>query len=82
MADPRRTFGRNLFPEKFAPRKDITLRAWINRHLEGSVNRNKLGEVLYGRRWSLLIGNRVLTQITVDDLRRIQAKMRAEDEGE
>ena len=66
-----------FFPEKFAPRKEITLRAWINRYLEGSVNRNKPGEVLYGRRWSLLIGNRVLTQITVDDLRRIQARMRA-----
>ncbi len=66
-----------FFPEKFAPRKDITLRAWINRYLEGSVNRNKPGEVLYGRRWSLLIGNRVLTQISVDDLRRIQARMRA-----
>ncbi len=65
------------FPEKFAPRKDITLRAWIKRYLEGTVNRNKAGEVLYGRRWSLLIGRRVLTQITVDDLRRIQARMRA-----
>jgi integrase len=65
------------FPEKFAPRKDITLRAWIKRYLEGTVNRNKAGEVLYGRRWSLLIGSRLITQITVDDLRRIQAKMRA-----
>ena len=35
-----------FFPEKFAPRKDITLRAWINRSLDGSVNRNKAGEVL------------------------------------
>ena len=66
-----------FFPEKFAPRKEITLRAWINRCLEGSVNRNKPGEVRYGRRWSLLLGNRVLTQILVDDLRRIQVKMRA-----
>ncbi len=65
------------FPEKFAPRKDITLRAWIKRYLEGTVNRNKAGEVLYGRRWSLLIGSRLVTQITVDDLRRIQARMRA-----
>ena len=66
-----------FFPEKFAPRKEITLRAWIHRCLEGSVNRNKPGEVRYGRRWSLLLGNRVLTQILVDDLRRIQVKMRA-----
>ena len=65
------------FPEKFAPRKDITLRAWITRYLEGTVNRNKQGEILYGRRWSLLIGRRLITQITVDDLRRIQARMRA-----
>lgn len=29
------------------------------------------------RRWSLYLGGRLLTQITVDDLRRIQARMRA-----
>ena len=66
-----------FFPEKFAPRKDITLRAWILRCLDGSTNRNIENERRYGRRWSLLLGNRLLTQITVDDLRRIQARMRA-----
>ena len=43
-----------FFPEKFAPRKDITLRAWILRCLEGSTNLNIEGERRYGRRWSLL----------------------------
>src|SRR5262249_17182162 len=65
-----------FFPEKFAPSKDITLRAWINRYLEGSTNRGVENERRYGRRWSLLLGKRLLTHISVDDLRRIQAKMR------
>jgi len=65
-----------FFPEKFASRKDITLRAWINRCLDGSTNRGIQNERRYGRRWSILLGSRVITQITVDDLRRIQAKMR------
>ena len=38
-----------FFPEKFAPRKDITLRAWILRCLEGSTNLNIEGERRYGR---------------------------------
>lgn len=65
------------FPEKYAPTKDITLRAWISRYLDGSTNRCIADERRYGRRWSLLLGKRLLPQIMVDDLRRIQAKMRA-----
>ena len=65
------------FPDKFVQKHDISLRAWIIRCLEGSTNRGIENERRYGRRWSLLLGNRLLTQITVDDLRRIQAKMRA-----
>ena len=65
------------FPEKYAPKKDITLRAWIRRCLDGSSNRGIANERRYGRRWSLLLGSRMLAQITVDDIRRIQAKMRA-----
>jgi len=66
-----------FFPEKFASNKDITLRAWINRCIDGSTNRGILNERRYGRRWSLLLGSRLITQISVDDLRRIQAKMRS-----
>ena len=65
------------FPDKFAPKHDITLRAWINRCLDGSTNRGVENERRYGRRWSLLLGKRLLAHITVDDLRRIQVKMRA-----
>lgn len=38
------------FPEKFAPRKEITLRVWIRRYLEGCLNRGVRNEVWYGRR--------------------------------
>jgi integrase len=65
------------FPEKFAVPKDITLRAWASRYLEGSSNRGIVNERRYGRRWSLLLGNRLISQITTEDLRRIQAKMKA-----
>lgn len=65
------------FPEKYAPSKVITLRAWITRFLEGSTNRGKENERLYGRRWSFLLGRRLLNQITTEDLRRIQSRMQA-----
>ncbi len=66
-----------FFPEKFAPRKDITVRAWILRCLEGSTNLNIENERRYGRRWSLLLGKRMLADISREDMRQIQAKMRA-----
>ncbi len=65
------------FPEKFAASKEITLRTWIGRYLEGCTNRGIGNERRYGRRWSLLLGNRLLTQITTEDLRRVQSKFKA-----
>ncbi len=65
------------FPEKFAPSKEITLRAWITRCLEGTTNRGIENERRYGRRWSLLFGKRLISQVTTEDLRRTQAMMRA-----
>ncbi len=71
---------KKFFPEKFAPRKDITLRAWLKRCLDGSTNRNRINEVRYNRRWSLWFGLRTLSEITTDELRqhqrRLQLKMR------
>ncbi|MCA9469856.1 MAG: site-specific integrase, partial [Nitrospira sp.] len=63
------------FPEKYAQTKEITLRTWIDRYLEGSTNRSFQSEQHYGRFWKLLLGKRVLSQITTDDCRRIQAKL-------
>src|SRR5713226_1164339 len=65
------------FPEKFRQPKTITLRAWITRYLEGSTNRGLLNERRYGRRWSLLLGKRLLSEITTEDLRHMQAKFKA-----
>ena len=65
------------FPEQFEPSKDITLRAWIGRHLEGSTSRGIANEKRYGRFWTLLWGKRSLQQITIEDCRRIQAKLKA-----
>jgi len=66
-----------FFPEKFAPRKDITLRAWILRCLDGSTNRDIENERRYGRRWSLLLGKRLLADVSREDMRQVQAHMRA-----
>lgn len=66
-----------FFPEKFAATKAITLRAWLARVNEGSTNKGSGNERVYGRRWSLYLGGRLLADITTEDLRRIQAKMRA-----
>jgi len=68
---------KRYFPEQFAQTKSITLRAWIDRYLEGSTNRNKINEIRHGRFWKLLLGKRILKQITIEDCRRIQAKLLA-----
>jgi integrase len=65
------------FPEKFVQTKEVTLRTWIDRYLEGSTNRSIQSERHYGRFWKLLLGKRLLSQITTDDCRRIQAKLTA-----
>ncbi len=65
------------FPEKFKPSNDITLRAWLKRCLEGSINRGVANEKRYARRWSLLLGGHLLSEITMDKLRHIQAKFKA-----
>ena len=72
---------RTYFPEKFTQTKDVTLRTWINRCLEGSTNRNIKNERHYGRFWNLLMGNRLLSQITTDDLRRTQSRLKARGEA-
>ena len=72
--DSRRTY----FPEKFAQTKEVTLRTWINEYIEeGSTNRSIQSERHYGRFWKLLLGKRVLSQVTTDECRRIQAKLNA-----
>jgi len=65
------------FPEKFDKPKEISLRAWIDRYLEGSTNRNKVNEKRHGRFWKLLMGRRTLNQISIEDCRRIQARLQA-----
>jgi hypothetical protein len=55
-----------FFPEKFTTKQDITLRAWIRRCYEGSTNKNKVGEKVYAKRWSLLLGGRLLSDISTE----------------
>ncbi|MCA9470240.1 MAG: site-specific integrase [Nitrospira sp.] len=69
-----------FFPEKFSQTKDVTLRSWIDRYLESSTNRNIKNERHYGRFWKLLMGKRILSQITTGDLRRIQARLKGRRE--
>ena len=67
-----------FFPEKFAAKKDVTLRAWLARCLEGCTNRGIQNERLYVRRWSLWpLGKRLLSEITSEDLKRFQVQLRA-----
>jgi len=64
------------FPEKFKKTPDITLKAWVNRCLEGSTNRGIQNEKRYGKFWKLLLGKRLINEITTEELRRIQFKMK------
>jgi len=65
------------FPERFTHKQDITLRAWIQRYVESSTTRNLDNEQRYGRRWQFYLGKRLLHDVTTEDLRRLQAKMKA-----
>ena len=67
------------FPEKFAQTKALTLRAWISRYLDGVTSRGLRNTRQYGRFWSKLLGRRLLTEIMPDELRHIQAKMKAKN---
>lgn len=69
-----------FFPEKFAAKKDVTLRAWIDRCIAGSANRGLHNEKRYGRFWKHLAGKRLLRDVTTEDLRRIQAKLKEKGE--
>ena len=64
------------FPEKYAPKQDITLAAWIRTHLEGYSHAGLVNDRRYGRRWSLWFGKRLLAQLSVEELRRHQSKLR------
>ncbi len=63
------------FPEKFNQQRAITLRAWIDRYLEGVTSKGLRNMHHYGRFWSKLLGRQLLTEISSNDLRRIQAKV-------
>ncbi|GJL67707.1 MAG: integrase [Nitrospirales bacterium] len=65
------------FPEQFIQTKEVTLRTWIDRYLEGSTNLSIQNERHYGRFWKLILGKRMLSQVTTEDCRRIQAKLNA-----
>jgi integrase len=65
------------FPEKFARSKDMTLRAWIARYREGITSPGLRNMHHIARYWSKLLGRRLITDLSPDDLRRIQAKMAA-----
>lgn len=65
------------FPKRFNKPKDVTLQAWIKRYLETSTNLGIGNEKRYGRRWSFYLGKRLLSDITTEELRRIQSRMRA-----
>ncbi len=65
------------FPEKYAPSNTLTLRVWISRYLEGVTSRGLRNMQHYGRFWSKLLGRRLLTELSADELRHIQAKMKA-----
>ena len=65
------------FPEKYDASKALTLRAWITRYLEGVTSRGLRNMHQYSRFWKKLLGRKLLVEISADELRHIQAKMKA-----
>lgn len=65
------------FPDKFKTQEALTVRAWLDRCLKGSANHGKKNEERYGRFWKALLGKRLLSAVSTEDLRRIQTKLKA-----
>ena len=63
-------------PERIRP---ITLKTWIERCLDGTTNRDKQHEEQRSRYWSGILGDRLLSEITSEDIRRHQSKMLASE---
>ncbi len=66
------------FPEKFDKPKALTLRVAITRHLAGSTNRSLEAEKLFGKFWISLWGNRLITDVSSEECRQVQAQLKAQ----
>ncbi len=66
------------FPEQFQKPKALTIRMVATRYLSGSTNRSLETEKVFGKFWIGLWGNRVITDITVEDCRQLQSRLKAE----
>lgn len=66
---------KRYFPEKYAQPKDITLRVWVNLCLEGFTNlKGYRNQKQYGKWWNLVLGKRLLNEVTTEEIARVQAK--------
>ena len=65
------------FPEKFRQSQDVTLRAWIAQYKAGITSPGLRNMHHYGTFWSKLLGRRLLTDLTADELRHVQVRMLA-----
>ena len=71
------------FPKQINEARELTLKAWITRCLAGSINRDRQHEEQRAVYWSDLWGHRLLSELTGEDLRGHQARMRhTPEEGE
>lgn len=68
---------KKYFPEQFAAKHDVTLAAWIRCCLDGCSNRGLVNDRRHARRWSLWFGTRLLAQLSIEELRRHQVKLRS-----
>ena len=66
---------KTYFPEQFrAKPKAITLQAWIARYLDGCSHlRSYRHQKQYGRWWTSCLGNRLLHELTSEEIAKIQA---------
>ena len=61
-------------PEQVRP---LALKTWIDRCLEGTTNRDKQHEIQRTKYWATILSDRLLSEISSEEIRRHQAKMAA-----
>lgn len=63
------------FPDKFTQKNLMTVKAWLEQCWQGSTNRTRTQERQRGMYWATLLGHRLLRDLNLNELRKIQARM-------
>jgi len=64
------------FPEKYDQKKDITFRSWVQNYTDSIEHvKSYRTQKHYGRWWRLVLGKRLLSEVTTQEIQHIQGRI-------